>query len=388
MDVGSWLRSLGLGQYEAAFRDNEIDGKILPALTTEDLKELGVTVVGHRRRILQALGDLPGSPPAPVEATMAARPPQVATEQNTAERRQLTVMFCDLVGSTAMSARLDPEDMREVIAAYHQCCAALIASHGGFVAKYMGDGALAYFGYPGAHEDDAEHAVRAGLALVDASPKLVTMAGPLHMRVGIATGTVIVLRHRLLHGRAPDSLSPCRERVNDRLLELPSLGAMMRELFGLALDDLGKMSFQGGDDSRVDQMPLAAQQGAVGGVLHQCMFEGIFSVGRAAAPEHQFGADELIQRLVKLRLGHVRGRADQFVRELAPERRRDLGHLAGRRKAVKPRQQGSLQRRGDRQSRQARSRRVVVAGVVQDAAFDHGLWSIPRCTEALRRSAR
>ena len=192
MDVGEWVRGLGLGQYEAAFRDNEIDGKILPALTTEDLKELGVAVVGHRRRILQAIGGLSGSPPAPAEATMAARPPQAATDQSTAERRQLTVMFCDLVGSTAMSARLDPEDMRSVFAAYHQCCAALIASHGGFVAKYMGDGVLAYFGYPGAHEDDAEHAVRAGLALVDAAPKLVTPAGPLHMRVGIATGTVIV----------------------------------------------------------------------------------------------------------------------------------------------------------------------------------------------------
>ena len=194
MDVGEWLRSLGLGQYEAAFRDNEIDGKILPALTAEDLKELGVAVVGHRRRILQAIGGLPGSPQAPAGATTAAGPPQAAADQNTAERRQLTVMFCDLVGSTAMSARLDPEDMRGVFAAYHQCCAALIASHGGFVAKYMGDGVLAYFGYPGAHEDDAEHAVRAGLALVNAAPRLVTVtaAGPLHVRVGIATGTVIV----------------------------------------------------------------------------------------------------------------------------------------------------------------------------------------------------
>ena len=192
MDVGEWLRGLGLGQYEAAFRDNEIDGKILPALTTEDLKELGVTIVGHRRRILQAVGELSGSPHAPAEATTAARPPQAATDQNTAERRQLSVMFCDLAGSTAMSARLDPEDMRSVLAAYHQCCATLIASHGGFVGKYMGDGVLAYFGYPGAHEDDAEHAVRAGLALVDAAPKLVTPAGPLRVRVGIATGTVIV----------------------------------------------------------------------------------------------------------------------------------------------------------------------------------------------------
>ena len=113
--------------------------------------------------------------------------------QDAAERRQLTVMFCDLVGSTAMSARLDPEDMREIIGAYHQCCADLIERNGGFVAKYMGDGVLAYFGYPQAHEHDAERAVRAGLAIVEAAPKLETAAGaPLHVRVGIATGIVVV----------------------------------------------------------------------------------------------------------------------------------------------------------------------------------------------------
>ena len=102
-------------------------------------------------------------------------------------------MFCDLVGSTALAARLDPEDMHAIIAAYHNCCAALIVSNGGFVAKYMGDGVLAYFGYPRAHEHDAELAVRAGLAIVEAAPKLQTAAGaPLHVRVGIATGIVVV----------------------------------------------------------------------------------------------------------------------------------------------------------------------------------------------------
>ena len=119
------------------------------------------------------------------------RPRPTATDS--AERRQLTVMFCDLVGSTAMSARLDPEDMREIIGAYHRCCATLIERNGGFVAKYMGDGVLAYFGYPQAHEHDAERAVQAGLAIVEAAPKLVTAAGsPLHVRVGIATGLVVV----------------------------------------------------------------------------------------------------------------------------------------------------------------------------------------------------
>jgi class 3 adenylate cyclase len=110
-----------------------------------------------------------------------------------AERRQLTVMFCDLVGSTALAARLDPEDMRGIVTAYHKCCATLIAGSGGFVAQYLGDGVLAYFGYPRAHEHDAERAVRAGLAIVDAVSKLTTAAGSaLHVRVGIATGIVVV----------------------------------------------------------------------------------------------------------------------------------------------------------------------------------------------------
>ena len=120
-------------------------------------------------------------------------PPAGPKPQDAAERRQLTVMFCDLVGSTAMSARLDPEEMRGIIGAYHRCCSELIERNGGFVAKYMGDGVLAYFGYPQAHEHDAERAVQAGLAIVEAAPKLVTLAGsPLHVRVGIATGLVVV----------------------------------------------------------------------------------------------------------------------------------------------------------------------------------------------------
>jgi class 3 adenylate cyclase/tetratricopeptide (TPR) repeat protein len=192
MDVGGWLRGLGLGQYEAAFRDNKIDADLLPRLTGDDLKDIGVSALGDRLRLLDAIAaladanptDLPASPPKPA--------PPKGTEVS-AERRQLTVMFCDLVGSTAMSARLDPEDMREIIAAYHKCCASLIERGGGFVAKFMGDGVLGYFGYPQAHEHDAERAVRAGLAIVEAAPKLETTASaPLHVRVGIATGVVVV----------------------------------------------------------------------------------------------------------------------------------------------------------------------------------------------------
>src|ERR1700687_1727812 len=194
MDVGVWLRGLELGQYEAAFRENEIDGHILPNLTADDIKELGVRVVGHRRKLLTAIASLHRSLPASDIPTPAPPlPRRDQPDQDTAERRQLTIMFCDLVGSTALSARLDPEDMREILGGYHRCCAEQITKAGGFVAKYMGDGVLAYFGYPQAHEHDAERAVRAGLALVEAMPKLATAAcSPLEVRVGIATGLVVV----------------------------------------------------------------------------------------------------------------------------------------------------------------------------------------------------
>ena len=152
MDVAGWLRGLGLEQYEAAFRDNDVDGEVLRRLIAEDLRELGVASIGHRRRLLDAIAGLDDAlPPEPV-----AVPTQARETSSEAERRQLTVMFCDLAGSTALSARLDPEDLREVIGAYHRCVSETVARFDGYVAKYMGDGVLVYFGYPQAHEDDAE----------------------------------------------------------------------------------------------------------------------------------------------------------------------------------------------------------------------------------------
>ncbi len=187
MDVGEWLRSLGLGQYEAVFRESEIDVEVLPELTDADLEMLGAPL-GHRKRLLKAISNLT----LQAQATPSARIASVPTETG-AERRQLTVMFCDLVGSTALSAKLDPEDLHGVIGAYHRRSTELVERYAGFVAKYMGDGVLAYFGFPEAHEDDAERAVRAGLAIVEAVPKLVTAAGsPLQVRIGIATGLVVV----------------------------------------------------------------------------------------------------------------------------------------------------------------------------------------------------
>jgi class 3 adenylate cyclase len=187
MDVGDWLRSLGLGQYEPAFRTNEIDERVLPSLTTEDLKDLGVSLVGHRRRLLDAIAALAAEvPAAPVTAA-----PREGPTPSQAERRQLTVMFCDLVGSTALSTRFDPEDLRELIGDYHRAVADTVGRFDGFVAKYMGDGVLVYFGYPQAHEDDAERAVRAGLAVIDAVGRLPARED-LRVRLGIATGLAVV----------------------------------------------------------------------------------------------------------------------------------------------------------------------------------------------------
>ena len=186
MDLGGWLRSLGLEQYEASFRENAIDLNILPDLTDQDLEKLGV-LLGHRRKLQRAIAALSagdGGTSKPI-ADVAPK------SQDAAERRQVTVMFSDLVGSTALSARMDPEDLREVISAYQKCVAETVGRFGGFVAKYMGDGVLIYFGYPQAHEDDAERAVRAGLELVAAVGALKTHA-PLQTRVGIATGLVVV----------------------------------------------------------------------------------------------------------------------------------------------------------------------------------------------------
>jgi|SRR5271166_1420288 len=195
MDVGEWLRGLGLGQYEDRFRDNRIDAEVLPQLTADDLKDIGVAAVGDRRRLIAAIAALTGATPSATAggAENRAEPAAAPAPEASAERRQLTVMFSDLVGSTALAARLDPEDMRNVIAAYHKAVAGAVKSEDGFIAKYMGDGVLAYFGYPQAHEDDAERAVRAGLAIVESAPKLETPAGaPLQVRVGVATGIVVV----------------------------------------------------------------------------------------------------------------------------------------------------------------------------------------------------
>src|SRR5437588_3835975 len=219
MDIVVWLRSLGLGRYEAAFRDNEIDETVLPNLTAEDLKDLGVSIVGHRRKLLDAIAALrtdAGAKAPSSDAATTTRAP-TASPEDRAERRQVTVLFSDLVGSTALSARMDPEDLREVISAYHKCVAETVRRLGGFVAQYLGDGILVYFGYPTAHEDDAERAVRVGLELIAAVNGLKTRVLP-QTRVGIATGLVVV----------GDLLEAGKAHERDIVGETPNLAARLQ----------------------------------------------------------------------------------------------------------------------------------------------------------------
>src|ERR1700676_2168378 len=246
--IADWLKNLGMAEYAERFAENRIDFSVLPDLTDHDLEKLGV-LLGDRRKMLRAIRELAGDTP------VTSHPPAVAEArpQDAAERRQLTVMFCDLVGSTALSAKLDPEDLRGIFGAYHHCCAALVERNGGFVAKYMGDGVLAYFGYPQAHEHDAERAVRAGLALVEAVPTLATAAGsPLHVRVGISTGLVVV--GDLIGAGAAQEQAVVGETPNlaARLQALAEPGAVVissstRRLIGALFDyrDLGTVALKG-----------------------------------------------------------------------------------------------------------------------------------------------
>jgi len=192
--IAEWLQSLGLEQYAQAFNDNAVDWEILPRLTSDDLREIGVAAVGHRRRLLEAISALSngGTLPPHLSPRIASAGP-IASGSSQAERRQVTVMFCDLVGSTAISAQLDPEDMREILEVYYRRTHEIITKAGGFVGRYIGDGILAYFGYPQAHEDDVERAVGAALSLIDVVPTLPTRHNTqLEVRLGIATGIVVI----------------------------------------------------------------------------------------------------------------------------------------------------------------------------------------------------
>jgi class 3 adenylate cyclase/tetratricopeptide (TPR) repeat protein len=227
VNIASWLRQLGLEQYTEAFRANAIDEKVLPQLTAEDINELGVQLIGHRRKLLSAIAELRVSDAAYMENQQFEQsylPAQRSADSTSgespsgAERRQLTVMFSDLVGSTALSTRLDAEDLREIIATYQRCCAEVIREFGGYLAKYLGDGVLAYFGYPQAHEDDAERAVRAGLVLIQRVGCFGFAIGKVDVRVGIATGQVIV----------GDLIGDGEAREHDVIGQTPNLAARLQ----------------------------------------------------------------------------------------------------------------------------------------------------------------
>ena len=249
--IADWLEKLGLSEYAERFAENDIDFTILGDLTDQDFEKIGIASLGHRRKVLRAIANLETiEKNAPAVARVA---PAAPLPLDTAERRQVTVMFADLVGSTALSARMDPEDLREVISAYQKCAAETVRRFDGFVAKYMGDGVLVDFGYPQAHEDDAERAVRAGLELIASVAGLNTRTS-LQTRVGIATGVVVVgeligsgeAQERGIVGETPNFAARLQgiaepntvvmadgtRRLLGNLFEVQDLG--MRELKGIA----------------------------------------------------------------------------------------------------------------------------------------------------------
>ena len=244
--ISEWLASLGLSEYAQRFAENHVDASVLRDLTDQDLTELGVPL-GHRRKMLRAIAELDRPALEPAEAATEPVP------SDEAERRLLTVMFCELVGSAALSAPLDPEDIWGVIASYHACIGEVVGRHNGMIARYMDDGVLAYFGYPRAQEDDAEQAVRAALVLVDSVPNLQTnVDAALQVRIGIATGTVVVTE--LLIDETPAEKSVVGETPNlaARLQTLAEPGTVLicpstRRLTGGHFDyrDLGPLALKG-----------------------------------------------------------------------------------------------------------------------------------------------
>ena len=261
IEIAQWLRDLGLEQYAKAFRENAIDAKILPTLTADDLRDIGVTLIGHRRRLLNAIADL-------ATETSRAIVTSAAPEAKTPERRQLTVMFCDLVGSTALSRQFDPEDLRTLFGAYHLAVRDAVAPFDGFVAKYMGDGVLVYFGYPRAHEDDPERAIRAGLRAIDAVSQLDERGAKLQARVGIATGFAVVgdligegsAQEQAVVGETPNLAARLQALATPgHLVIAASTRQQIGDLFDL--EDLGPQQLAGFTDPQPAWMVLRESTG-------------------------------------------------------------------------------------------------------------------------------
>ena len=301
MNIGAWLNGLGLEQYERAFRENDVDPEVLPELTAEDLVGLGVTSIGHRRKLLAAIAALreeavsANESSGPLAAPTAQEISRHLTASSSAERRQLTVMFCDLVGSTALSARFDPEDLREIIAAYHHAVTKIVAAADGFVSRYMGDGVLVYFGYPQAHEDDAERAVRAGLGAIDAVSRIDVKSVKLQTRVGIATGLVVVgdligegsAQEQSVVGETPNLAARLQALAEPDTVVI-AVGT--RRLLGALFEyrDLGAVEVKG------IARPVSAWQ-----VLRPSVIASRFEALRGAALTRLVGRDEEIDLLLR-----------------------------------------------------------------------------------------
>src|SRR3954452_4470854 len=289
MAVGSWLRNLGLGQYEPAFLANAIDSDVLPELTEADFEKMGIPL-GDRKRLMKAIGAI-GAPSSARAAAKADAP-----DAQGAERRHLSVMICDLVGSTALSARLDPEDMNAVMDAYHAACARITRSYDGFLADFRGDGILAYFGYPIAHEDDPERTVRAALDIIAAVARLETRAGePLAVRIGIATGMVVVgdlggegkLREHSVVGGAPNIAARVQALVEpNTVVVADSTRRLLGDIFNLR--DLGAHQLKG------ISAPVCAW--AVQGLSTS---ESRFEAARPAERAHLIGRDSELEFLLE-----------------------------------------------------------------------------------------
>src|SRR3954452_12423918 len=287
--IAEWLASIGLGEYAQCFAENAIDLSVVRDLTEQDLKDLGV-LLGHRRKILRAIAELDGVAPAPIETATEPVP------RDEAERRHLTVMICDLVGSTALTARLDPEDMGAVIDAYHAACARITRSYDGFLADFRGDGILAYFGYPIAHEDDPERTVRAALDIIAAVARLETRAGePLAVRIGIATGMVVVgdlggegkLREHSVVGGAPNIAARVQALVEpNTVVVADSTRRLLGDIFNLR--DLGAHQLKG------ISAPVCAW--AVQGLSAS---ESRFEAVRPAERAHLIGRDSELEFLLE-----------------------------------------------------------------------------------------
>ena len=288
-EIADWLKTLGMSEYAERFAENGINVAALPHLTDQDLKDIGV-LLGHRRIMLAAISKLAGVTPATPEPAAQAEP----KPQDSAERRQITVLFSDLVGSTALSGRMDPEDLREVVSGYQKCVADTVARFGGYVVKYMGDGVLIYFGYPQAHEDDAERAVRAGLELVAAASDLKTHA-TLQTRVGIATGLVVVgdligsgeAQERGIVGETPNLAARLQGVAEPNTVVIAeSTRKLLGNLF--ELEDLGPKELKG-----------IAGSVRAWAALREASVEGRFEALHATGVTELVGRDEELEILLR-----------------------------------------------------------------------------------------